>query len=112
MVPARAASQDPVRTAEAKVVYGTDDRIDRYAETDPEHLAWADATCAVISVNRVTDDEAGGYLLSTSAYLRSGKPACEGEPLRRPAHRRQLQRLPGRRRPRRHPRAIASTKGT
>ncbi|NJL70980.1 MAG: trypsin-like peptidase domain-containing protein [Candidatus Competibacteraceae bacterium] len=26
------------------------------------------------------DDGAGGYFLSTSAYLRSGKPACEGEP--------------------------------
>ena len=36
----------PTTGSEPKVVYGTDDRIDVYQETDPERLTWAASTCA------------------------------------------------------------------
>lgn len=64
----------------AKVVYGTDDRIDVYAETDAQRRLWANATCALVSSSQLSARQDGNYQLSTSAYRVSGYPPCSGEP--------------------------------
>lgn len=64
-----------------KVIYGSDDRIDVYQETDPDKLAWAASTCALIYTSRLTENVDGSYALSApAAYLRYGLPPCDGEP--------------------------------
>lgn len=64
-----------------KVIYGQDDRIDVYQETDPSRLAWAASTCALIYTARLTQHADGSYTISSpSTYTRFGLPACEGEP--------------------------------
>jgi hypothetical protein len=67
--------------AGGKVVYGTDDRIDRYAETDAFRTAWAASTCAVVSSGRLTPVQDGAaYNLGLAPFRRSGLPPCDGEP--------------------------------
>lgn len=63
-----------------KVVYGTDDRIDVYQESDPLIRTWAASTCALIYSNKLSVQPDGSYVLTPSAYIRSGYPACPGEP--------------------------------
>ena len=63
-----------------KVVYGTDDRMDVYQETLPQRLTWAASTCGLISNSRIIINGDGSYTLQPVAYMRGGKPACEGEP--------------------------------
>ncbi|OQC06606.1 MAG: Trypsin [Candidatus Hydrogenedentes bacterium ADurb.Bin101] len=64
-----------------KVIYGNDDRIDVYAETNPDKLTWAASTCALIYTSRLTENTDGSYTLSApAAYLRYGLPPCDGEP--------------------------------
>lgn len=63
-----------------KVVYGTDDRIDVYQETDPDRLAWAAATCALTDSYALTNNGDGTYTLAAYAYEISGYPPCAGEP--------------------------------
>lgn len=64
-----------------KVIYGEDDRIDLYQETDLEKRSWAFSTCALIDVSRLTQNSDGTWLISSpSAYYRSGLPPCDGEP--------------------------------
>jgi hypothetical protein len=62
-----------------KVIYGEDDRIDVYAETDPQRLAWAASTCALVDASQLGVNEDGTYELQTRAYTVSGLPACSGE---------------------------------
>ncbi|MBI5091938.1 MAG: trypsin-like peptidase domain-containing protein [Candidatus Hydrogenedentes bacterium] len=72
---------DPASLAlQPKLVYGTDDRLDVYQETDPLRLELAAATCAVMRASRLTDNGNGTFTFSTSAYLEFGLPACETEP--------------------------------
>ncbi len=70
----------PVLGPEPKVVYGTDDRIDVYAETDPDRLTWAASTCALVTSNRLQQQGNGSYTLSTGSFSPGGLTPCAGEP--------------------------------
>lgn len=63
-----------------KVIYGTDDRIDVYQETDTNRLAWAASTCALVDSYALTDNGDGTYTVNTYAYEIYGYPPCTGEP--------------------------------
>lgn len=63
-----------------KVVYGTDDRIDVYQETDAERLGMAASTCALVSASALTNNGNGTYTLAVSSYRELGLPACGDEP--------------------------------
>ncbi len=65
---------------DGKVVYGTDDRIDVYQETNGDRIDWAASTCALVDTSALTDNGNGTYSLATSAYVRGGYPPCSGEP--------------------------------
>ncbi len=58
-----------------KVVYGTDDRIDLYDETDPERREWAASTCGLVNNSSLQENNNGTYTLRTSAY-----DVCDDEP--------------------------------
>lgn len=53
---------------EPKVIYGTDDRIDLYEETDPDRRAWAAATCGLVSSSDLVAGGGGSFTLRTSNY--------------------------------------------
>ncbi len=61
--------------AAPKVVYGTDDRIDLYDETDPERREWAASTCGLVSNSSLQENNNGTFTLRTSAY-----DVCAEEP--------------------------------
>lgn len=63
-----------------KVIYGADDRIDLYQETDGQRQVWAASTCGLINASRLIAQPDGTYTLTPGAYLRFGLPACEDEP--------------------------------
>ncbi len=65
--------------AEPKVVYGDDDRIDVYAETDPARRAWAASTCALVDASQLSANDDGTFTLETFEYTVDGLPACDGE---------------------------------
>lgn len=72
---------EPVSDPSAKVIYGDDDRIDVYQETDPERLIWAASTCALIYTSRLNQNGDGSWTITTpSAFSRFGLPACPSEP--------------------------------
>lgn len=64
----------------SKVIYGNDDRIDMYQESDPDILAWAASTCALVSASNLTDNGDGTFTLRTSNFTYLGRTPCEGEP--------------------------------
>lgn len=66
--------------AQPKVIYGTDDRIDVYQETDPDRLRWAASTCGLVNASDLTDNGNGTFTLRTSPYRVGGVGPCEGEP--------------------------------
>lgn len=66
--------------AQDKVIYGSDDRIDVYQETDPQRLEWAAATCALINAAEITSNGNGTYNIVTDPFRVSQRPACDGEP--------------------------------
>jgi V8-like Glu-specific endopeptidase len=68
------------KAAVPKVIYGTDDRIDVYQETDPQRLHWAASTCLLIDEDDVFDNGDGTHSINTRTNLVNGKPACETEP--------------------------------
>ena len=70
-------SPSPIRP---QVIYGPDDRIDLYQETDPLRRKLAASTCALIRSNRVRDNGNGGFDLVVSVWTEEGLLACEGEP--------------------------------
>ncbi len=72
------ASADLLQTG--KVIYGNDDRIDVYAETDPERLDWAASTVALVSASRLTDNGDGTFTLGTVPFSVLGRQPCESEP--------------------------------
>ena len=73
--------QGPALRPQPKVVYGEDDRIDVYQETDAQRQQWASATCALINLSRLTQHQDGTWTISSPAeYLRSGLSACDDEP--------------------------------
>ena len=63
-----------------KVIYGTDDRIDVYQETDAGRKKLAGSVCALLSTAELTPISGGGWHISTSAYQYQGLSACAGEP--------------------------------
>jgi len=87
-VPAQETASDPelpwdpagLLTASEKVVYGTDDRIDVYQETDPVRRSWAAAVCALVDSTRITRNADGTYTLDVIAFSKFGLPACSDEP--------------------------------
>lgn len=62
-----------------KVIYGADNRIDVYQESDSLRRQLAASTCALVSSGQLASNGAGGFNLQTSAYRQSGLPACSGE---------------------------------
>lgn len=87
-VPAFAGEGKPSRTvisgdpwvpsppgATPKIIYGSDDRIDVYQETDPQRLGWAASTCALMSSSSLTSNPDGSFNIRTSAY-----GVCPDEP--------------------------------
>lgn len=71
----------PSTSPQPKVIYGEDDRIDVYQESNTDRLGWAASTCALIYTTRMTQHADGSYTLSApAAYRRFGLPPCAGEP--------------------------------
>lgn len=63
-----------------KILYGEDDRLDVYQESDGERLQWAASVCALVNVANLTENGDGTYTASPDAYIQLGVPACEEEP--------------------------------
>ena len=71
----------PQRHVRPKVIYGEDDRLDVYEETDPQRISWAASSCALIYLSRLTQHSDGSWALtSPAAYRRLGLPPCDDEP--------------------------------
>ncbi|MEL7474223.1 MAG: proprotein convertase P-domain-containing protein, partial [Planctomycetota bacterium] len=65
------------------VIYGDDDRVDPYAETDPNLLALTDSICVIVSTSELSDNGDGTYTLSTDPWtFQSGASICADEPFR------------------------------
>lgn len=58
-----------------KVIYGTDDRIDLYQETDPERRRWAASTCGLFARSNVQENLDGDFTIRTFGYS-----VCADEP--------------------------------
>lgn len=72
---------DPARLEDAsKVIYGTDNRIDVYQETDEQHRIWAASTCALIEDSLLTENSDGTYILDVRTLEVYDYPPCPGEP--------------------------------
>jgi len=70
-----------VQAVTGKVIYGADDRIDVYQETNANRLRWAHATCGLVSAADLTFDAATQtYTLDTDPFRQSNRPPCDGEP--------------------------------
>ena len=63
-----------------KVIYGEDDRMDVYLETDPDRLDWAAATCAIVRATDLVYTADNMYALTVYNYVYLGQPPCEDEP--------------------------------
>ena len=63
-----------------QVIYGDDDRIDTYLETDPQRLALSGPVCALVSTSRLVGQGNGSFTLQTFAWTVGGRPACAEEP--------------------------------
>ncbi|MBI2423892.1 MAG: trypsin-like peptidase domain-containing protein [Candidatus Hydrogenedentes bacterium] len=63
-----------------KVIYGEDDRLDVFEETNPDRMAWAASTCALVDPTQLTENGDGTYELGVREFRVSGLPACDGEP--------------------------------
>ncbi len=62
-----------------RIIYGVDDRIDVFQETDPTRLMQAASTCALISNSDLTNNGDGTFTILLSAYTYAGLPPCPGE---------------------------------
>ena len=71
--------QNGMQSSGNKVIYGADDRIDVYEETDADRRAWADSVCALVRIEDLHDNDDGTWSLHTKAYTVAGKPPCPGE---------------------------------
>ncbi len=65
-----------------RVIYGDDDRVDVYAETDPALRNLADSTAVVVSASALTDNGNGTYSLAASPWTSQGGTLCPDEPFR------------------------------
>ena len=74
-------NQTRAQTIAPRVIYGADDRIEVWEETDPILQDMAEAACVVVHVSELTDNGDGTYTLNTSPWnSQSGQPLCAGEP--------------------------------
>lgn len=65
------------------VIYGVDDRIEVYDETDPNLVAMADAACVVVSTSELINNGNGTYTLITDTWTTvGGSTVCTDEPFR------------------------------
>src|SRR3990167_2546750 len=55
------------QTASDKEIYGQDDRIDVYQETDSERQAWAKSLCALMPADFLTDNGDNTYSIVPDA---------------------------------------------
>ncbi|HTH49517.1 MAG TPA: immunoglobulin domain-containing protein [Candidatus Limnocylindria bacterium] len=72
-----------VRAGEPKpqVIYGNDDRVDVYAESDANLVEMSAAVCALVRTTDLSPLPSGGYELRTDPYTdTNGLPPCPGEP--------------------------------
>lgn len=65
---------------DTRVIYGSDDRIDVYQETDPLRRHLSRSACGLLSTSQLTDNGNGTFSIFTSAYTVAGLPPCPGEP--------------------------------
>ena len=71
------------RTVHAQSIYGIDDRIDTYQETDPQLRQYARAVCALIKAENLSTNETGRTLtLKTQPFVVQGYYPYESEPFR------------------------------
>lgn len=63
-----------------KVIYGSDDRLDVYEETDLERRTWAESVCALVDATALQENDDGTFTLSPGAFTVWGYPPCEEEP--------------------------------
>ncbi len=63
-----------------EVIYGTDDRIDVFQESDPARLQMADSTCGLLDASQLTDNGDGTFAIQTAPYRVGPYDACSGEP--------------------------------
>ena len=71
---------DSLVADDSKILYGDDDRIDVYQETDPQRLQWAASVCALVEAPYLTERSDGIFVLEPSEYTYGGYPVCDGEP--------------------------------
>jgi hypothetical protein len=62
------------------VIYGEDNRIDVYAETDADRLNWAASTLGLVSASELFDNGNGTFSLLTDSFTYLGRTPCDGEP--------------------------------
>jgi len=74
---ANAAGQ--VSKDDPKVIYGADDRIDVFQETDPDQLARVRATCGLLRSSNLMDNGDGTYTINAGSYAVS-RNLCPSEP--------------------------------
>ncbi len=65
-----------------KAVYGTDDRIDVYAETDAARREWAASVCALVYSGDLTPAGTNQWKLSLYEFQAMGLMPCDSEPFR------------------------------
>jgi len=64
-----------------RVIYGADDRIEVWQETDPVLREMSEAACVVVTHSEVTDNGDGTYTVHSTPWTsQSGQPLCPGEP--------------------------------
>ena len=72
-------SPEPLRGGD-KAVYGTDDRIDVYAETDTARREWAASVCALVYSGDLTPAGTNQWKLSLYEFQAMGLMPCDSEP--------------------------------
>ena len=65
-----------------RVIYGADDRIEVWEETDPQLRAMSEAACVVAFPSEVVNNGNGTYTLNTDPWLSQGGTLCTDEPFR------------------------------
>jgi len=71
---------DPWKPPETRVIYGADDRIDLFAESDPIRKHLAHAVCALVANSQIVPIDSETVSLAAFAYTVNGSPPCDGEP--------------------------------
>ncbi|MCW5767967.1 MAG: proprotein convertase P-domain-containing protein [Phycisphaeraceae bacterium] len=65
-----------------RVIYGADNRIEVWQETDPVLRQMAEAACVVVFPSELVNNGNGTYTLNTSPWTSSGGTLCADEPFR------------------------------